>query len=49
MAEVNPVTTGKGMNLIAPPRRAKPNAIRIRPPMSVATIRPSTPYFCTIP
>ena len=49
MPLVKPVTTGNGMNLIAPPSRASPNPTRITPPMSVATSRPSTPYFCTIP
>ena len=49
MALVKPVTTGKGMNLMAPPTRARPRPIRNSPAMSVATVSPSTPYFCTMP
>src|ERR1051325_11046122 len=36
------------MNLIAPPSRSSPNATRMQPPISVATTRPSTPYFATV-
>ncbi len=49
MAAVKPVTTGKGMNLIAPPSFARPSASRMKPAISVAASRPSTPYCCTIP
>ena len=43
MPLVNPVTTGYGMNLIAPPRRARPKPTRMTPPIIVATMSPSTP------
>ena len=43
MPEVKPVTTGKGMNLIAAPSRARPKPIRSTPAMSVATVSPSIP------
>ena len=46
---VNPVTTGYGMNLIAPPNRASPIAISRTPAMSVHATRPSKPCFWTIP
>ena len=46
MPLVKPVTTGYGMNLIAPPKRARPMAISRTPAMSVQIVRPSTPYFC---
>ena len=36
------------MNLIAPPRRAKPNTMRSTPAISVAAASPSTPCFWTI-
>src|SRR6266566_3001093 len=49
MPLVNPIVTGNGMNLIAPPRRSSPKAIRMKPAMSVATTSPSTPYLSTIP
>lgn len=49
MALVKPVTTGKGMNLMAPPARARPRPIRNSPAINVATISPSTPYFSTMP
>ena len=37
------------MNLIALPSLATPSITRITPAMIVATIRPSIPYFWTIP
>ena len=37
------------MNLIALPNLASPIATRITPAMSVATVSPSMPYFCTMP
>ena len=40
---VNPVTTGNGMNLMAPPNRASPNPTSMTPPITVAIMRPSTP------
>ena len=46
---VKPITTGCGTNLIAAPIRAAPSAMRSTPAMSVATVRPSTPYFWTMP
>ncbi len=46
---VNPMVTGKGMNLIAPPMRMNPNTTRITPAISVATRSPSTPYRWTMP
>ena len=46
---VNPVTTGAGMNLIAPPSFATPRTMRITPAIIVATVSPSTPYCCTMP
>jgi hypothetical protein len=46
---VKPVTTGKGMNLMTLPSLKSPNPTRIAPAMSVATVRPSTPNFCTMP
>ena len=49
MPLVNPVTTGSGMNLITPPSFARPKPIRMTPAISVATMSPSTPYFCTMP
>ena len=49
MPLVNPVTTGNGMNLMAAPSFAMPNAISITPASRVATVSPSTPYFCTMP
>src|SRR5215212_6730703 len=49
MPLVNPMTTGCGTNLIATPSRAAPSAMRMTPAMSVATVRPSTPYFWTMP
>ena len=36
------------MNLIAPPRRAKPNSMRSTPAISVAAASPSTPCFWTM-
>ena len=50
MPLVNPMTTGCGMNLIAAAElRAAPSTMRSTPAMSVATVRPSTPYFWTMP
>ncbi len=46
---VNPVTTGYGMNLIAPPNRASPIATSRTPAMRVHATRPSKPCFWTIP
>ena len=46
---VKPIVTGYGMNLIAPPSRNSPKATRMKPAMSVATTRPSTPCCATIP
>ncbi len=43
---VNPVITGWGMNLIALPSFAKPMMTSSTPAISVATVSPSTPYFC---
>ena len=40
---VKPVTTGYGMNLIAPPNRARPRAISRTPARTVQIVRPSTP------
>ncbi len=39
--DVKPVTTGYGMNLIRPPRRARPRAIRPMPAIKVQTTSPS--------
>ena len=44
---VKPSVTGYGMNLIAPPSPRRPNASSMPPAISVATVRPSRPYFCT--
>jgi hypothetical protein len=49
MPLVNPIVTGYGMNLIAPPSRNKPKATRMKPAMRVATTSPSTPCCWTIP
>jgi hypothetical protein len=49
MPLVNPATTGYGMNLIIDPKRAKPIITIITPAMIVAMVRPSNPYFWTIP
>ncbi len=49
IAAVNPVTTGNGMNLIAPPNPSRPIPIRMSPAMRVAASNPSTPYCCTMP
>src|SRR6266576_1351195 len=38
MPLVNPIVTGYGMNLIAPPRRSSPNATRMKPASSVACV-----------
>lgn len=46
---VNPMVTLYGMNLIAPPSFASPRAMRKIPARIVATVRPSTPYFWTMP
>ena len=46
---VKPVTTGYGMNLIAPPKRARPNTISMTPAMIVTIVRPSRPYRVTMP
>ena len=43
MPLVNPMVTGYGMNLIAPPRRARPRPIRSTPAMIVAMVSPATP------
>ena len=46
---VKPVTTGYGMNLIAPPNRARPSPMSRKPARTVQIVSPSTPYFATIP
>ena len=48
MPLVKPMVTGKGMNLIAPPSRTRPNRSRITPAIRVAAASPSTPCFWTI-
>jgi hypothetical protein len=49
MPDVKPVVTGNGMNLMAAPRRTRPNPTSMMPAMIVAMVRPSTPYCCTTP
>ena len=43
MPLVNPMVTGYGMNLMAPPSRARPKPARMTPASRVAAARPSTP------
>ena len=49
MPFVNPMTTGRGMNLTAVPRPVKPRTMRMTPAMSVHMNRPSSPWVATIP
>jgi hypothetical protein len=49
MPAVKPQVTGKGMNLITPPIRARPSPTRAAPAIMVATISPSSPCWLTMP
>lgn len=49
MPDVNPVTTGIGMNLMAVPSLATPSSTSITPAMKMATARPSIPNRYTMP
>ena len=49
MPFVNPITTGRGMNLTAVPKPVAPKIIRSTPAIIVHMNRPSMPCFCTMP
>ena len=49
MPLVNPIVTGRGMNLTAEPKPVRPISTSMTPAIKVTSARPGTPNFATIP